>query len=197
VAVADMLQGYKGKGQVAVGESFDPSPANIEARVARSQVGGLKLALLPKKTRGEMVSVSLNLRWGTEQAVMGRADAADMTGMMLMRGTTKHTRQQLKDAFDRLKARVSVNGSATGGSVYVEAKREHLAEVLTLVAEVLREPAFEAREFTLLREELLADIEADRSEPGTQGRLAWRRALSPYPRATRTTPPPPRRSSRA
>ena len=182
VAVADMLQGYQGKGNVAVGEAFDPSPENIEARVARSQVGGLKLALLPKKTRGEMVSVSMSLRWGTEQAVKGRSEAADMAGMMLMRGTTKHTRQQLKDAFDRLKARVSVSGSATGATVYVEAKREHLAEVLTLVAEVLREPAFDAKEFTLLREELLADLEADRSEPGTQGRIAYRRAVSPYPK---------------
>jgi zinc protease len=53
---------------------------------------------------------------------------------------------------------------------------------LALVAEVLREPAFDEKEFTLLREELLADLEADRSEPGTQGRIAWRRALSPYPK---------------
>ncbi|HLM47773.1 MAG TPA: pitrilysin family protein [Myxococcaceae bacterium] len=164
----------------AIGEAFDPSPAHIESRVKRSQAAGLKLALLPKKTRGEMVSVTLNLRWGTEKAVWGKSDAADYAGMMLMRGTKKHTRQQLKDALDQLKARVGVDGGATGASVWIEAPRKNLPEVLKLVAEVLREPAFDAKEFALLQQERLASLEAQRSEPNTQGRIAYSRALSPY-----------------
>ncbi len=182
VDVAAMLQGYKGRGEVVIGEAFDPSPANIEKRVQRSQVAGLKLALLPKKTRGEMVNVSLNLRWGTEKAVWGRSDAAEYAGMMLMRGTKKHSRQELKDAFDKLKARVGVDGSATGASVWMEAPRQNLPEVMKLVAEVLREPAFDAKEFALLQEERLAGLESQRSEPGTQGRIAYSRAVSPYPK---------------
>ncbi|MFE8603932.1 M16 family metallopeptidase [Archangium violaceum] len=181
VNVASMLEGYKGRGEVAVGESFDPSPANIEQRVRRSQAAGLKLALLPKKTRGEMVNVSLNLRWGTEKAVWNRSEAADFAGTMLMRGTKKHTRQQLRDTFDKLKARVGVDGSATGASVSIEAPRQNLPEVMKLVAEVLREPAFDAKEFALLKEERLASLEAQRSEPNTQGGIAFSRALSPYP----------------
>jgi zinc protease len=181
VAVAAMLEGYKGRGEVAVGEAFDPSPANIEKRVQRSQAAGLKFALLPKKTRGEMAHVTFNLRWGTEKAVWGRSDAADYAGLMLMRGTKKHSRQELRDAFDKLKARVGVDGNVTGASVWVEAPRQNLPEVMKLVAEVLREPAFDAREFALLKEERLAALEAQRSEPGTQGRIAFSRALSPYP----------------
>jgi zinc protease len=182
VEVASMLEGYKGRGEVVQGEAFDPSPANIEKRVRRTQAGGLKLALLPKKTRGEMVNVTLNLRWGTEKGVWGRSDAADYAGMMLMRGTKKHTRQQLRDAFDKLKARVGVDGGATGASVWVEAPRQNLPEVMKLVAEVLREPAFDAKEFALLQEERLAALESQRSEPGMQGRIAYSRALSPYPK---------------
>ncbi|WP_309887922.1 pitrilysin family protein [Archangium sp.] len=182
VDVAAMLQGYKGRGEVAIGEAFDPSPAHIESRVKRSQAAGLKLALLPKKTRGEMVSLTLNLRWGTEKAVWGKSDAADYVGMMLMRGTQKHNRQQLKDALDQLKARVGVDGGATGASVWMEAPRKNLPEVLKLVAEVLREPAFDAKEFALLQQERLASLEAQRSEPNTQGRIAYSRALSPYPK---------------
>jgi zinc protease len=183
VEVASMLQGYTGKAAVARGEAFDPSPANIEARVRRSQVGGLKVALLPKKTRGEMATVVLSLRWGTEQALMGREDAAKVAGAMLMRGTKTKSRQQLKDALDRLKARVGVDGGPLGASVFVEAKREHLPEVLRLVAEVLREPAFDEKEFTLLQQERLATLEKARSEPDTQGGYAYRRVLgSHYPK---------------
>jgi zinc protease len=101
--------------------------------------------------------------------------------MMLMRGTKKHTRQQLRDAFDKLKARVGMDGGATGASVVIEAPRKNLPEVMKLVAEVLREPAFDAKEFALLKEERLAGLEAQRSEPNTQGRIAFSRALSPYP----------------
>ncbi|WP_420806708.1 M16 family metallopeptidase [Hyalangium minutum] len=184
VDMAAMLKGYQGRAAVAQGEAFDPSPANIEARVQRSQLpGGLKLALLPKKTRGEMVSVALNLRWGTEKAVMGKEYSANMAGSLLLRGTKTKTRQQLQDAFDRLKARVSVDGGPMGASVSVETKRENLPEVLRLVAEVLREPAFDAQEFALLQQERLAGMEKSRSEPDTQGTYAYRRLLgSQYPK---------------
>ncbi|WP_257457768.1 M16 family metallopeptidase [Archangium lipolyticum] len=180
VDVAAMLQGYKGKGEIAQGEAFDPSPSNIEKRVQRSQAAGLKLALLPKKTRGEMATVVFTLRWGTEKSLWNRADAAEYAGAMLMRGTKKHSRQQLKDAFDQFKARVNVSGRADGANVYVEAPRQHLPKVLELVAEVLREPSFDAKEFALLKEERLAALEAQRSEPSTQASIAYSRALSPY-----------------
>ena len=47
--LAATLKDYKGDATVAAGEAFDPSPANIEARTARSTAGGLKLALLSKR----------------------------------------------------------------------------------------------------------------------------------------------------
>ena len=183
VQVADMLEGYTGREAVAQGEAFDPSPANIEARVRRGALpSGVKFALLPKKTRGEMVSLQLNLRFGSEAALMGKAMAAETAGSMLMRGTKKHTRQQLKDAFDRLKARVSVGGGTTGASAFVETKRENLPEVLKLVVEVLREPAFDPKEFAELQQERLAGLEAQRTEPDALASVAYRRAVSPYPK---------------
>ncbi len=179
-----MLQNYKGRAAVAQGEAFDPSPVNIEARVQRSQLpGGLKVALLSKKTRGEMVSVALNLRWGTEQALMGKKDAAQMAAAMLMRGTKTKSRQQIQDMFDKLKARVNADGGPMGTSVSVETTRENLPAVLRLVAEVLREPAFDAQEFALLQQEQLAAMEKARAEPDTLGSYAFRRALGgQYPK---------------
>jgi len=181
VDISAMLKGYQGRALVAQGEVFDPSPENIEKRVERSQVGGFQLALLPKKTRGEMAHVSFSLNWGTQEALAGRSGAADYAGSLLMRGTKKHTRQELRDALDKLKAQVSVSGSLTGASVWVEAPREKLPEVMKLVAEMLREPSFDDKEFALVQQERLASLENQRSEPSYQGRLAFSRALSPYP----------------
>ena len=46
-----MLKDYKGGAAIAAGEQIDPTPAAIEARTKRTSVGGIKLALLEKKTR--------------------------------------------------------------------------------------------------------------------------------------------------
>ncbi len=181
--VAALVRDYKGDAAVAAGEAFDPSPANIEARTKRSELpGGMKLALLPKKTRGATVVGSLTLRFGDEKTLAGKSTVADMAADMLMRGTTKHTRQQIKDELDRLKARMSVGGRASQATLSFETVRENLPAVFRLAAEVLREPAFPEKEFEELRQENLAAIEQERSEPNSVGSNFFERHMNPYPK---------------
>ena len=180
--LAAALKDYKGDATVAEGEAFDPSPANIESRTARSTVEGLKLALLQKKTRGGKVVAQMTLRYGDEKSLMNRVTAAQLAGAMLMRGTAKHTRQQIQDELDRLKARASVFGGATQAVVTIETTRENLPAVMRLVAEILREPSFPASEFELLKQERLANIEQNKSEPTQVAFTAFSRTLSPFPR---------------
>jgi len=181
--VAAMLKEYKGEAAVAAGEAFDPSPANIESRTTRMELpAALKVALLPKKTRGGAVVTAMTLRFGDEKSLMNKQAVADLTADILMRGTTKHTRQQIKDEFDRLKARVQVSGGATQANVFLETDREHLPDAMRLVAEVLRSPSFPATELEQLRQENLATIEQQRSEPQSIGSTAFSRHMSPYPK---------------
>lgn len=184
VDVAALLEGYKGDPTMAAGEAFDPSPANIESRTRRyATPAGAKVALLAKKTRGAAVRATLRLHFGTLQALQGQSPAAEMAGAMLMRGTQKHTRQQLQDELDRLQARMSVGGDADGASVTIETTRDRLPEVLKLAAEVLREPSFPADEFETLRRQWLTGLEASRSDPSTLASLRLDRALYDFPRA--------------
>jgi hypothetical protein len=58
---------------VAQGEVFDPSPANIESRVARSKLAnGMKVVVVPKKTDGNLVSAVIELRFGDAQTLAGK-----------------------------------------------------------------------------------------------------------------------------
>ena len=167
--IAALVADYAGREAVAEGEAFDPTPANIDRRTRRLTLpNGVKVALLPKQNRGESVSVSLGFRHGTAETLMGRATAGDLAGSMLMRGTTKRSRQEISDELDRLKAQGSVGGSAMIASGSFATVRENLTDVLRLAGEILREPAFDANEFDLLREERLAAIESQRSEPMAQ-----------------------------
>ena len=180
--VAALVADYAGREAVAEGEAFDPTPANIDRRTRLLTLpSGVKVALLPKETRGESVTVQLTFRHGTEDALMGRAVAGDLAGSMLMRGTKNRSRQEISDELDRLKAQGGVSGSALATSGSLTTVRENLVPVLRLAAEILQAPAFDAKEFDLLREERLAAIESQRSEPMAQVPQAMSRHFNPWP----------------
>lgn len=181
--VAAMLKDYKGDAAVAAGEVFDPAPTNIETRTARpAPAGGVKMALLPKKTRGATVVASMTLRFGDDKSLAGRATAASLAGGMLMRGTKTRTRQQIQDELDKLKARAFVFGGPTQASVVIETVRENLPAVMRLVGEILREPSFPASEFEQLKQESLAAVDQQRSDPGAIAQSALARHLNPWPK---------------
>ncbi len=177
------LAGYKGDPAIAAGEAFDPSPRNIEKRLTRKKLAnGAEVALLPKKTRGETVYLSGTLRFGTAETLKGLDTAGSFAGDMLLRGSKKHSRQEIQDLFDKDKARVSISGGPTQATVGIETTRANLPEVVRLVVEVLREPAFPEKEFELLREESLADIEQQVSDPQAIAVNNFQRHLNDYPK---------------
>ena len=181
-AVADMLKGYKGEPAKSEGEAFDTAPQAIDARTQRFvTAAGLKVALLAKKTRGASVNATLSLHFGDAKGLGGRHPQGEFAADMLLRGTARHSRQQLADAFDRLKTNLHVSGNEEGARVNLETTRENLPEVLKLLVEVLREPAFPAAEFETLRQEQLTAQEAQRSDPQAIAVLAYQRHLSPWP----------------
>jgi zinc protease len=171
-SAAERLKDYKGGEAIQQGEVFDPTPKNIESRVIRATLpNGLKILMLPKKTRGGAVVAVLNVRFGDEKSLFGKSAAASMAGSLLMRGTKSKTRQQIQDETDRLKAQVSVSGGMTGASASVRTFEPTLADSLRLVRELLREPSFPEAEFEQIRQQRLASIENSRSEPSALASL--------------------------
>jgi len=164
--VSSLLEGYEGRAALADGEAFDPSFANIQART-RTEVlaSGAKVALLPKKTRGEQVVLGLVMRFGTETSLHGRGTIAELTSAMLMRGTANHTRQGLQDRLDELQAELNVSGDTHSASASVITTRQNLPAVIELLVEILREPAFNAKELTQLQDRIVTSMEAGRQEP--------------------------------
>jgi zinc protease len=183
-SAAERLKDYKGGEPIQQGEAFDPTPKNIEARVIRAQLpNGLKLLMLPKKTRGGAVAVTMNVRFGDEKSLFGKSEAGSMAGALLMRGTKNKTRQQIQDETDRLKAQVSASGGVSGISAGIRTFEPTLGDSLRLVRELLREPAFPETEFEQIRQMKLASIENARSDPASLTSLELNRHLNArYPR---------------
>lgn len=164
--------------KIAEGEVFEATTANIEARTKRGQIGTIKTAFLPKKTRGEIVSLRLNINLGDEKSLKGLNQTAGFVGEMMNAGTAKRTRQQIKEDLDRLKSTASVDGGATSAGISITSTRQNLAATLKIAAEMLQEPSFPQDEFDKAKAQRLAQLENQRTEPQAIASREMQRAFS-------------------
>jgi len=179
---AAVVAGYTGRAAVEAGERFEPTPANIESRTQRFTLGdGLKVALLPKRTRGGTVVVDGVFRFGDVASLTGRDTAAGLTGSMLMRGSRRLSREQIDRRLEELQTSGGVDGGLQAATLSLLSRRQHLAEALALMAELLREPAFPQEEFEQLRLQAITGLEASRKEPGSLAGQALALHFDPWP----------------
>ncbi|MDO9193063.1 MAG: pitrilysin family protein, partial [Undibacterium sp.] len=131
--------------------------------------------------KGATVSVVMQLRMGTDEALRGKAQTGQFTAGMLMSGTERLSRQEIKDAFDKLKAQVNVNGNAEGVSASITATRENLPAALDLLAEVLKKSTFPAKEFQEKQLEAINNAEQNIPEPQPLASNAMSRLIDATP----------------
>lgn len=180
--VMALVKDYKGETAVAAGEAFDVSPANIDARTKLGTENGLKYALLPKSTRGNSVNVQIRLRYGDEKSLKNRDMAASFTHSMLERGSKTRSYQQIKDELDKLKARANVYGYGQSAMIGIETEKDKLPAVMAVVMDYVKNPTFPQAEFDKLKQERLAQIEAQKQEPQAIAFNVSQRLISPYPK---------------
>ncbi|HLX22628.1 MAG TPA: pitrilysin family protein [Usitatibacter sp.] len=176
--VAEVMKDFKAKEAGAAGEAFDPSQDNIDRRTHHLQFGDVKVALLPKKTRGETVNVSMSLHLGNEKALFGQQMNSSLAARMLNRGTTKYTRTQLSDEYERLK----VSGRVSGPGAAFQTTRPNLEGALRLAAHVLRNPSFPQSEYDQLVNQTVTGITASLSEPEALASDALSKHFNTYPK---------------
>ena len=176
------LKSFKPQAAAAAVAAFDASPANIDRLTQRFELGGLKVALLPKGARGSAVQATLTLRFGDEKTLFGHGEVPDVVAAMLDKGTSTRNRQQIQDRLDALKTEMRISGGPGRVTVALSSRKEHLPEAIALVADLLRNPAFPADSLDELKRQVLADIEQQRKEPGALASNAMARLGNPYPR---------------
>lgn len=194
-SIDSIVNGYTGGAVAAAGEAFDPSPANLDSRLKVITKGPLKVGLLPKKNRGETVSLSMTLHYGNEESLKGHTVAAGMLPGLMMAGTLKHDRQALREELDSLGIRIGAGGGGGGRggrgggggggtpgqlTFSVEAKQDTLPKALKLLTEILREPAFPVDEFETAKRRMVSTLSSSRTEPAALAGNRMSRALSPY-----------------
>lgn len=181
--LAKVFENYKGREEIAAGEAFDVSPANIDARSQKIALPeGIKGLLLPKKTRGETVNLKLVLRYGSATTLEGYEAAASLLPSLMTRGTKNLTRQQIQDELDKNKATLVASGDTGLATFTLQTKRANLPAVLALLKQILREPTLPADEFDVLKRQSLANLEEQLADPASLAITRVRQTVSPYPK---------------
>lgn len=179
--VSTLVKDYKGRSDSAAVEAFDASPAAIEARVKRSKIEGIKVALLPKKNRGGTVSLQLRVRYGSAESLFGMGQACDFLPTLMARATQQLSSEQLADKLDELQSTLNASGSAGEATFVIQTKRDNLVAVIDLLRQVLREPSLLSTEFDIVRQARAAVLEEMTTEPqGLAPRLVSQK-MNPYP----------------
>ncbi len=180
--VQELVRDYKGRESIAQGELFDPTPENIEKRTTRKVIGrNVQVALLPKKTRGGFVNLTLTLRYGDEKTLKGFETACRVLPTLMTRGTEKLTRQQIQDELDNNIAELSASGSLGSATFAVKTKTQNLVAVLEVLRQVLREPSLPAADLEVYLREQAALLEQQLNDPKSLALNRLRRVASPYP----------------
>lgn len=154
-------------------EAFDPSQENIDARTERLRIGGLEVALLPKKTRGRTVTVLTNLQWGNLESNKGMAALNTLIEPMLSRGADGMDRKAVADARTALKVQGNVTAYTTTA--------EHIVDTILLNGRLVNKSTFPEDQVKQLVKQMSTMIQSKSDDPVTMSREAIKKHFATYP----------------
>jgi predicted Zn-dependent peptidase len=139
-----------------------------------------------------MANAHLLVDAGAASETEERGGVAALTAQLLVTGTRRLDASAFAEATERLGIEVSSESSWDSARAAFQSLPEHLEEGIALLAEMIREPRFDASEFERLRGERLAEILQLRADPGRLADEMFLRHLydaqTPYRRLSAGTP---------
>ena len=133
-----------------------------------------------------LVDVEVAFAVGTLQDPAGQEGLAQLSGHLMRRGPRGLSQQRFEDRLASLGARVSVQVSMRSTRIRATVLRRNLEPLLGLLADLVWQPAFRARDFAKLKRQAQAGLVARLDDDQTLGALCFREALfgeHPYARS--------------
>ena len=184
--IAAMLEDYTGREESSEVAAFDASPANIDASTERDVIklpnGEIRLALLPKPTRGERVEARMVLRFADEEAMRGQRGIGAAVAELLDHGTTRMSRQEIEDRYNELRATVHVEAGLNTVAISMSTVNEHLPALVETVMHVLQDADFPPEALAEYVNQMNTAIADAQSQPGSLAARALARHDNPWPK---------------
>ncbi len=152
-----------------VDRSTFPEPGTIGdldfPRVETAQLSNGIKVYFARRDAVPVVRVAVNFDIGSAADPEGRSGTHGMVVAMLDEGTKTRDSIQLAEAQERLGAAIGVGGGLDDSQVSVRAVTPNLAPSLDLLADVIKNPAFDAGELERVRQQQLTRIASENTQP--------------------------------
>lgn len=125
---------------------------------------GIELVVAPV-TKVPLVTVVILTDAGAVCDAPGAEGTAQLVAKLMLEGTVHSDGAELAEQFERLGASIDAHADWDAAAVTMTALSEHLPAAFDLLGEVMRTPAFRAREVERLKGERLAELLQLRAEP--------------------------------
>jgi len=142
-----------------------PALPRLEARslpgpdtILRREIGNGLVVLARENFSSPSVVVSGYLRAGALHEPDAQAGLAHLTAASLMRGTRRRSFQEIYESIESIGASLSFSAGKHTTTFHGKGLAEDLAHLLSILSDVLRQPAFPAREVDRVRAEKLTSL---------------------------------------
>jgi len=155
----------------------DASSLSIASRVHARNAGACELLTLPTPVQD---FVSFRASFKTHPDFTAKGDPLqDLTVALLDKGTTRRDRFELAKVLEDCGAKLNISSDGLFVDVSGQALTRDFESVLDVLAEMLREPLFDADEFEKAKASTIAELQRDLEQTGTQASGALSRRLFP------------------
>jgi zinc protease len=112
-----------------------------------------------------LVAIRLVILSGSASDPVGKHGLADMTAGLLRRGTLKRTADEINEAVEFVGGSLSIGATEDFMVLTITAPSEHLKAMIEVLADLVREPAFQENELESARARTLASFANDLDDP--------------------------------
>ncbi|QOG04552.1 pitrilysin family protein [Flavobacterium sp. MDT1-60] len=144
----------------------------------REKVAGIDVVSV-KTSAKDFVTVAASISLGNFVNENKNPMISSLTASMLSKGTTLNDKFKFSEKLQKLGVNLNVNASVTKINIGFKCLKKDLDQVITLLAEELRNPLFDAKEFENLKQQFIGNKQQNLNDPGERGSIALSQAIYP------------------
>ena len=153
-----------------------PVAAKLPAPVEKRLANGLRVIVASKRDV-PIVSAELRVLSGSSSDPEARSGLAALAADVMTKGTKTRSATDIARQIESLGATLSASAGADSSGVSLETRADRVDEAMTLMADVVRNPAFAAAEVERQRQQTLDGLMVSLRQPGSVARYAMTRLL--------------------
>lgn len=157
------------------------SKENIEKTASaykREKVSGIDVVSV-KTSAKDFVTVAASISLGNYSGENKNPIIPALTASMLSKGTTLNDKFKFSEKLQKLGVNLNVNASTFKINIGFKCLKKDLDQVIALLAEELRNPLFDSKEFENLKQQFIGNIQQSLNDPGERGSIALSQAIYP------------------